>query len=434
MYRSAAALPLALSLASAACADRIPDADAHPREATPARVAARPPRCDPGNGGITLPTGFCATVFADVASSEGRPRHIAVAPNGDVYVALEGRNGGGGVLALRDADHDGKADQQQRFGPRGGTGITIAGGFLYFAPSDAVLRWRLAPGQLVPAGEPQVIVRALPTGGHSAKTVAVDGRGALFVNLGSRTNACQEADRQAGSPGHDPCTELETRAGIWRFDANRPDQLQSDGRRWATGIRNAVGITIGPGGRLFAMQHGRDQLYDNWPALYSVEKSAENPGEELLAVNEGDDFGWPYCFYDTDLHRLVLAPEYGGHGGEVGRCPAKKTPLTAFPGHWAPESLVFYTATQFPARFRGGAFVAFHGSWNRAPLPQAGFRVVFVSAPGGRPGAAYQTFADGFNTAQPAHRPMGLAVAPDGALFITDDAAGRIWRVVWRGS
>ncbi|HKP76895.1 MAG TPA: PQQ-dependent sugar dehydrogenase, partial [Longimicrobiaceae bacterium] len=344
----------------------------------------------------------------------------------------EGRNGGGGVLALRDADHDGKADQQQRFGPRGGTGITISSGWLYFSPSDAVLRWRLNAGQLVPAGEPQTIVGGLPGGGHSAKTIAASGP-ALFVNVGSRTNACQEADRQRGSRGVDPCTELETRAGIWRFDANRPNQQQSDGQRFATGIRNAVGITIGPGGRLFATQHGRDQLSDNWPDLFSAEKNAENPAEELLAVNQGDDFGWPYCFYDSEQHRLVLAPEYGGRGTEVGRCAQKKTPLTAFPGHWAPESVVFYTGTRFPARYRGGAFVAFHGSWNRAPLPQAGFRVVFVPAPGGRPGATYETFADGFAGGQPSRRPMGLAVAPDGALFITDDAGGRIWRVVWRG-
>jgi len=441
MNRSAAALPLALSLLSAACGGSVPSADAHPRDdAAPAQTAApavpaadvAQQRCEPGNGGITLSAGFCATVFADVAQADGRPRHIAVAPNGDVYVALEGRNGGGGVLALRDADHDGKADQQQRFGPRGGTGIAIADGWLYFSPTDAVLRWRLNAGQLVPAGEPQTIVGGLPGGGHSAKTIAVNG-GTLFLNVGSRTNACQEADRQRGSRGIDPCTELETRAGIWRFDANRPNQQQGDGQHFATGIRNAVGITVGPGGRLFVTQHGRDQLSDNWPDLFSVEKNAENPAEELLAVNQGDDFGWPYCFYDNEQHRLVLAPEFGGRGTEVGRCAQKKAPLTAFPGHWAPESVVFYSGNRFPARYRGGAFVAFHGSWNRAPLPQAGFRVVFVPAPGGRPGAAYETFADGFAGGQPNRRPMGLAVAPDGALFITDDAGGRIWRVVWRG-
>jgi glucose/arabinose dehydrogenase len=436
MTRSAAAVPLALALV-AACGDHaaVREAEARPVAAAPAAPTASPQQqCDPGNGGITLPAGFCATVFADV-SDGGRPRHIAIAPNGDVYVGLEGRNGGG-VLALRDTNRDGKADQQERFGTRPGTGIAIADGWLYHGTAEAILRWRLAPGRLAPAGEPQTIVGGLPIGGHSAKTIAV-GRGGLFVNIGSRSNACQQADRQAGSRGHDPCTELETRAGIWRFDAARPNQAQSDGERFATGIRNAVAITLAPNGQLWAAQHGRDQLHDSWPDLYDQRKSAENPAEELLAVNRGDDFGWPYCFYDVDLHRLVLAPEYGGRGGEVGRCAQKKAPVAAFPGHWAPEAVAFYTGTQFPARYRGGVFVSFHGSWNRAPLPQEGFRVAFVPARGGRPGSAYETFADGFRGAAPAqsaaHRPMGLAVAPDGALFITDDAGGRIWRVVWRG-
>jgi len=433
--------PLALALLLAACGDgrnAVREADARPPAPSAPPAAAQQPsasrRCDADNGGITLPAGFCAAVFADVTG--GSPRHIAVAPNGDVFVALEGRDGGGGVLALRDSNGDGKADQQERFGSQGGTGIAISNGWIYFAPSDRVVRWRLTTGRLAPTDEPETIVTGLPTGGHSAKTLALDSRGAaLLVNIGSRTNACQQADRQRGSPGIDPCTELETRAGIWRFDANRANQAQAAGARWATGIRNAVGMTIHYD-QLWVTQHGRDQLHDNWPELFDERKSAENPAEELLMVNRGDDFGWPYCYYDVDLHRLVLAPEYGGRGTEAGRCAEKKGAVTAFPGHWAPESLVFYTRAQFPERYRGGLFVAFHGSWNRAPLPQEGFRVVFVPLAGGRPGARYETFASGFNRAQgggTTRRPMGLAVAPDGSLFVTDDAGGRIWRVQWRG-
>jgi glucose/arabinose dehydrogenase len=444
MTRSTAIFPLALAALLAACGDHsaVREADAstpaNPRAGTPqaaeapASPGAAAQACDSGNGGLTLPAGFCATVFADV---QGGPRHIAVAPNGDVFVALGGgRGGGGGVLALRDANHDGKADQQERFGDKGGTGIAVSGGWLYFAPNDGVVRWRLPQGRLAPAGQPQTIVSGLPTGGHTAKNVALDGRGALFVNIGSRTNACQQADRQRGSRGVDPCTELDTRAGIWRFDANRPNQTESDGTHWARGIRNAMGLAFGPGGQLYSTQHGRDQLHDNWPDLFDERKSAENPGEEFMAVNRGDDFGWPYCFYDVDQHRLVLAPEYGGTGNDVGRCARAKAPLTAFPGHWAPESLVFYTGNRFPARYRGGAFIAFHGSWNRAPLPQQGFRVSFVPVTGGRAGTP-ETFADANPGGgdQPAHRPMGLAVAPDGALFLTDDAGGRIWRIVYRG-
>lgn len=444
MTRSA--VPLALAALLAACggdrnadpsADRgtAPSAAADSQAAPSAQTSATP-HCDPGNGGITLPNGFCATVFADV---DGSPRHIAVAANGDVYVALTQRQNGGtaGVLALRDTSGDGKADVQQRFGPdAGGSGIAISGDWLYFAQDDAVLRWRMAPGALVPSGQPQTIVSGLPTGGHTAKTIALDGNGALFVNIGSRTNACQQQDRQRGSRGVDPCTELNTRAGIWRFDANKPNQTQPQGERYATGIRNAVGITTSSG-QLYATQHGRDQLSDNWPDLFNDQKSAENPGEEFLRVNRGDDFGWPYCFYDVDQQKLVLAPEYGGRGTEVGRCAQKKGPVAVFPGHWAPESVVIYTGTHFPARYRGGAFIAFHGSWNRAPLPQAGFNVSFVPLSGGRATARGETFADGFRGGDggdnAAHRPMGLAVAPDGSLYITDDAGGRIWRVYWRG-
>lgn len=449
MPRTAVPLALAALLAAACGGDRdaAPSTDkavpnAADSQAAPSAQAAAA-HCDADNGGITLPNGFCATVFADV---QGSPRHIAVAPNGDVYVALTQRDSGSaaGVLALRDTSGDGKADVQQRFGPEaGGTGIAITGDWLYFATDDGVHRWRLASGQLVPAGAPETLVGGLPTGGHTAKTIALDGNGALFVNIGSRTNACQQQDRQRGSKGIDPCTELNTRAGIWRFDANKPGQTQAQGEHWATGIRNAVAMAVS-GGQLFAMQHGRDQLHDNWPDLFDDRKSAENPGEEMLAVNRGDDFGWPYCFYDVDQRKLVLGPEYGGRGTETGRCTQKKAPITVFPGHWAPESIVIYGGSAFPARYRGGAFVAFHGSWNRAPLPQQGFRVSFVPLRGTQATGAPETFADGFQGAAastPAsagggatgHRPMGMAVAPDGSLYITDDAAGRIWRVYWRG-
>jgi len=445
MTRSALSFALAALLAACGGDGDKPAAGANAPAAAPdsaiagadstARAVNRP-RCDGDNGAITVPAGFCAVVFADV---DGSPRHIAVAPNGDVYVALTQRQSGGtaGVLALRDTSGDGKADRQERFGPAsGGTGIALVDGWLYFAEDSAVHRWRLEPGTLAPAGEPETIVRGLPTGGHTAKTIALDGRGALYVNVGSRTNACQQQDRQRGSRGVDPCMELNTRAGIWRFDANKPGQTQAQGARFATGIRNAVGITVSDG-QLFATQHGRDQLSDNWPELFNDQKNAENPAEELLMVNQGDDFGWPYCFYDIDQEHLVLAPEYGGTGTGVGRCAQKKAPVAVFPGHWAPESVVIYQGTQFPEHYRGGAFIAFHGSWNRAPLPQAGFNVSFVPLGGGRATGAGETFADGFRREgegeSATHRPMGLAVAPDGSLYVTDDAGGRIWRIYFRG-
>ncbi|MGH7547188.1 MAG: PQQ-dependent sugar dehydrogenase [Gemmatimonadales bacterium] len=400
----------------------------------PGQPSAVSPACDPDNGGITLPAGFCALVVADQV---GPARHLAVAPNGDLFVAIEARGGRGGVLALRDTSADGKADVQERFGTDGGTGIALGRDVLYFSTSTTVFRFPIAAGRLTPTGAAQIIVRDLPAeGSHRAKSLALSpDRRTLFVNIGSPSNSCQVADRSAESPGKDPCPELATRAGVWRFDANEPNQTQ-DGKRFATGIRNAVGLGFDPGGGLWATQHGRDQLGQNWGRLFTLEQSAEKPSEELLHVREGDDFGWPYCYHDPELRHRVLAPEYGGDGKKVERCAQKMEPALAFPAHWAPNGLLFYTATQFPAAYRRGVFITFHGSWNRAPLPQQGFHVVFVPFKEGKPAGAYQTFADGFRPESgdgPQHRPVGVAQGPDGSLYITDDAAGRIWRVMYKG-
>jgi glucose/arabinose dehydrogenase len=157
-----------------------------------------------------------------------------------------------------------------------------------------------------------------------------------------------------------------------------------------------------------------------------------------MRVGQGDDFGWPYCYYDGQQRKKVLAPEYGGDGTQVGRCAQARAPLVAFPAHWAPMAVLFYTGRQFPARYREGAFVSFHGSWNRAPLPQQGYRVAFAPAPGGRFDGSHETFAGEFDTrggsgAAP-RRPVGLAQGPDGSLYVTDDARGRIWKIVYTGA
>jgi glucose/arabinose dehydrogenase len=413
------------------------EADAEPPALTPAAV----PECDPEDAGLKLPPGFCAQVFAD---GLGRPRHLVVAPNGDVFAARRGsRRGGGavGIAALRDTDGDGVADVVKRFGEKGGTGIALYGGYLYFGADDAVLRYPLPAGSLEPSGPPETIVSGLPaTRSHRAKSIAITPDGTLFVNIGAPSNACQVADRQAGSPGQDPCPELETRAGIWKFDANRPGQTQAHGERYATGLRNVVALALDPvGGGLYGVVHGRDQLYDNWPELFTQEQSAEKPSEEMVKIEAGDDFGWPYCYHDPELGRRVLAPEYGGDGKKVGRCAGIKEPIAAYPAHWAPNALLFYTGEAFPERYRGGAFIAFHGSWNRAPLPQGGYNVVFQ--PFGddrRPAGDWEVFADGFagSDVSPGgakHRPTGLAQGPDGSLYVSDDKGGTIFRIVYTG-
>ncbi len=388
------------------------------------------PKCDPDNGGLVLPEGFCATV---VASQLGPVRQLSVAPNGDLYAALSGKHGDntGGVMAFRDRDGDGKPDERASFGPAGGNDVKVHNGYVYFALNDRVLRYRLGDGKLEPNGKEETVVGGLPAdGGHMAKSLAFGPGGVMYVNIGSKTNSCQKTDRLPASPGQDPCTELEQRAGIWRFSADRPGQAFADGRRFATGLRNSMALAIQPGtSALFAAVHGRDQLSDNWG--FSNEVNANNPAEELVRVESGGNYGWPYCYYSNQYGKKVLAPEYGGNGEKVGRCSTAGNPVLAFPGHWAPMALAFYTADGFGPKYKNGLFAAFHGSWNRAPLPQEGYRVVFVPFANGRPSGEYSTFATD-KGGPTSLRASGVAVAPDGSLYISADQNGKIWKVTKR--
>src|SRR3984893_3763577 len=404
-------------------------------------------KCPDSDSGLSLPSGFCATIFADKI---GHVRQLAVALDGTVYVNSwsgiyynnDTPHDGGFLSALKDTKVTGHADVNVRCGPtftegaHGGTGIWLYKNSLYAELDDKIVRYALKDGEAAPTGKAETILSGMPiTGDHPMHGFAIDAGGNLFVEIGTATNACEKENRMPHSPGNDPCTELETRGGIWRYDANKTDQVFSPKERYATGNRNAEGLDFDADGRLYVTQHGRDQLHEDWPELYTSGQGWELPSEEVMILKQGANYGWPYCYYDPEQKKLVLAPEYGGDAGKkVGRCDKLDPPVTAFPAHWAPNDLKIYKATQFPKASQGGAFIAFHGSWNRAPGPQGGYNVVFQPLADGKASGDYVVFAEGFaglkkEPGAALHRPSGLAVGPDGALYITDDKAGRVWRV-----
>jgi glucose/arabinose dehydrogenase/mono/diheme cytochrome c family protein len=421
---------------------------AHAAQSGPSKSEA----CAGDETGLTLPPGFCATIFAD---DLGHTRHLVVAPDGTLYAnTWSGRyfgNGpihdGGFLIALQDTKHTGKADVIKRFGPtaatggHGGTGVALYEGYVYAEESDTIVRYKLAKGAIAPDGKPEVVLSGLPlTGDHPMHPFVIDAGGKLYVDVATATNSCQEKNRQTKSPGIQPCTELETRGGIWRYDARKLDQKFSTENRYATGIRNADGISVDSSGHsIYATQHGRDQLGTTWADLYTPDQGAFLPAEELLQIKEGGDYGWPECYYDGIQNKLELAPEYGGDGGKSqGVCAQKLTPVAAFPAHWAPNDLLLYYGKGFPQHYQGGAFIAFHGSWNRAPFPQQGYDVVFQPLANGKAAGGCEIFATGFSggfmdPGKAKQRPTGLARGPDGALYVADDVHGRIYRIEYRG-
>jgi glucose/arabinose dehydrogenase/mono/diheme cytochrome c family protein len=409
------------------------------------RSPALPPG-SPGNGGLALPDGFEAVVVHD---GVGRARHLAVTDDGIVYVKLR-VPAPKGLIALRDTSGDGRADDVEVFGNYEdtgdyGTAMRIHDGYLYFSTAGEVYRQKIVPGRLVLDGEVQRILKhnykaSVPSYEHIAKSLAFDDRGHMYVPFGAPGDSCQKANPQPGAPGQDPCPELEGQAGIWQFDANRQGQTERDGRRYATGIRSAVAMTWNrQSGQLYALQHGRDDLYRSWSQFYTRWHSAVLPSEEFFKVTDGFDGGWPYAYYDHMQGRKLLNPEYGGDGVKAARSQLEK-PLMGFPGHWAPNDLLFYDGEQFPERYRRGAFIAFHGSTIRMPYSQAGYFVAFVPFEAGAPSGSWEVFADGFaavdpivNTSDAAARPVGLAQGPDGSLYISDSVKGTIWRVMYKG-
>lgn len=391
---------------------------------------------DADNGGLLLPPGFRAVLAAENYLGN-RPnealRFLAAAPNGDLY----GKSRAEGIFAFRDTDGDGRFDVIRRFGTGNGTGIAIRGPWLYYSTSEAVYRYPLAPGELVPTGEPERIVAGLPDERmHDAKSFAFDGDGLLYVEVGSPSNAFGNPDESAmppGTPSRDPTDFLRTHGGFWRFAPDRRDQHQSDGHQFSTGHRHALALAWNPTARaLFTIMMGRDVLNVVAPDSYDELDNAERVAEEMHVLHDGVNLGWPYTYWDPFKKARMVAPEFGGDGRK--RAPPDKydAPVMAFPAHWAPLQMLFYPGGQFPEKYRRGAFIAFHGSWNRAPLPQQGYNVAFAPFDDkGRPVGTVEIFA---RAAGATVMPFGgVAVAPDGSLYVSETRWGRIWRIFYTG-
>jgi glucose/arabinose dehydrogenase len=394
---------------------------------------------DADNAGLKLPSGFGALV---VANGLGEARHIAVTPQGDVYVKLSNKVKGKTIYYLHDNDGDGKADVKIGFGDYIGTGMFIKNGYLYTSSNEEVFRYKLdANNKVIDSVHPEKIVTGLlERHEHEAKAITLDDDGNIYVNIGAYSNACQEKDRTKGSPAMNPCPILDSAGGIWQFKADKPNQQYGDGVRYATGLRNVVGLDWNTStNSLFVMQHGRDQLHDLFPDNYTTQQSAELPAECMYELHKGSNCGWPYIYYDPFKKKIMQGPEYGGDGNKVSD-KGFQEPVVAFPAHFAPNGLLFYTGNMFPEKYKNGAFIAFHGSWNRAPEPQKGYLIAFVPFKDGKPSGDWEIFAEGFaggdtfmSPGKAKHRPVGLAQGPDGSLYVSDDSGGTIYRIVYNG-
>jgi glucose/arabinose dehydrogenase len=375
--------------------------------------------CDPR---LVVPDGFCAMVYAD---NVGPARHLAVAANGDVYVATwrEGERAGG-ILALRDTNGDGHADLRERFANEGGSGVAIRGNELFFATWAEVYRYRLSPPSLVPTTPPETVVTGMPLLEHGARSIAIDDSGHLFVNIGAPSNACERDYPRRDFVGAYPCAELETSGGIWRFDASGRGQRPAAANRYATGLRHTVALGVNPiDSRLYGAPHGIDHLDRWWPASgYTARDAANVPSETLFRIDSGGDYGFPYCLHDPRAGRMVVSPAYAGVS-LADRCAASPLPIATFAAHSAPMAVAWYRADAFPPQYRDGLFVALHGSLFHAPDKPRGYAVMFVDPRT----STVREFARARSMG--AVRPSGLAVSPDGTLLVADDHGRRVWTI-----
>jgi glucose/arabinose dehydrogenase len=386
---------------------------------------------------VTVPEGFSVSVAWE---GTGTARHIAFNENGDLYVSSRMSRGAAedavpvGILALRDEDGDGVFDRAEHFGSVSGTGLRFHNGDLYASSATTLYRFNFNDGELVPKGEPDVIVSGMPTGGYSARPIAFDNQGRVIIGVGSGGNTCVDQPGPEGQP-LDPCTQLADRAGFWRFDTTSTGQaFPADGDHISIGLRDAQALALNPAdGYAYTVVQGRNALNRAAGSQYSEADNQLGIAEEMHRVSLGADLGWPYTHFDGRSMQRFTAPEYGGSPDQPVTHNRYATPVAVLPPHSSPLDIVFDTEGQFPGAYKGGAFVALQGGFN-GPTPQNGYGVWFVPQVADGEFGEPLAFADGFaagdrSPAGSAHRPSGLAISPDGALYVVDSKTGRIWRI-----
>ena len=259
------------------------------------------------NAGLKLPEGFKASLYAN---NIGSARHIAVTKAGVVFAKLNYPNKeGNAIIRLEDVNNDGVADKVNGWAKFGGTGIYVKGNSLYASSNEAIFKYELNnKDEVVNPQTPLTIVTGLINRRqHESKSITFDQQNNIYVNIGAYSNACQTSDRTPGSQGMMPCPILDSAGGIWKFDGNKQNQTYKDGKRYATGLRNVVGLDWNnQTNQLYVAQHGRDQLNSFYPNLYTDAQNAELPAETFYAINEGDNAGWPYVYYDPAQHKKIV--------------------------------------------------------------------------------------------------------------------------------
>lgn len=372
---------------------------------------------------LQLPAGFKSTIVAEGLNGA---RHIAVTPEGNVYVKLSRLKDGKGIFYLHNKTADGKFNKQDAFGDYPGTGIFIKGNYLYASSNDAVYRYKLDEnGAVIDPSKPEKIVSGLVDRKFdNSKSIVVDNANHIYVNAGSYVNACLLDIPSKKAPN--PCPLLDSVGGIWQFSTSKPNQQYKDAVHYAIGFKNVVGLDWNTQtSTLFILQHGRGDLNKYYPEYFTEEQDKMLPAETMYEVRKGSDGGWPYEYYDQFQRKKILAPEYGGDGKKSGTHKAID-PTVAFPAHLGPNALLFYTGNKFPARYKNGAFIAFHG---KSPELQKGYMVAFIPFKNGKPAGKWEVFADNFLINKDQHKPCGLAQGADGSIYISDDSNGSVYKI-----